>query len=345
MSDEIAILVNGKRLDRFLEYRVESSLFRAASSFDIELAGTDNPATAGALFKLLVNDELCMTGLVDAVECRMDKRSLRRTLRGRDLMGLLVDSHPSVAGDLEGPLSITALAERLLADIPFLNRSPVMVGKGDKSRAIQLDDLSQPDRVYIKAGETVFEALRKRARVEGMLFWLLPDGTLVFGTPATGGKADFSVICRKSGRGNNVMESAFSDDISRRYKTVTVYASGQGQDYMEVGETESTGSVEDPDFPFAKRFVVETNTSSRNPEGYARLLMDRGRFQGFSLGYTVPGHTQNGKPWTVNAICHVEDDVNGFSGNFLIHERTFELSKDRGAVTHLRLSRLGVLPA
>lgn len=77
------------------------------------------------------------------------------------------------------------------------------------------------------------------------------------------------------------------------------------------------------------------------------MLMEKHRFDGFKLQYKVARHSQEGRNWAINEMCHVTDEVlitdKGVSiaGDYLIYGREFEMSK-RGSYTTLRLGYPGV---
>lgn len=345
MPDKISLLIGGLKVDNFLSYRVESNLFVADDAFELELATPEVPVSAGMPCKLLVDGVTALTGVIDVVKKSYDKAGTKLSVTGRDLMGLLTDSHVREAGTFKD-MKLAELAEKLLADIPFINRKAAQLEGEDPNRAVKLtDDKGDFEFTEIEPATTVFEILKRYALAQGRLFFSLPDGTFVFGEPKTKGAPEFFLFNRRrDGRKNNVLTGALTDDISRRYSSVTVIGQRQGKDIFSPKDANVEATVPDESFPFRKPFIA-TSENGRAPEKYARILMDKQIFEGFSLEYTLPGHSQHGKTYTTNAIAHVEDDVLGINGNFLIYDRVFELSKQSGKTTTLKLSRLGVLPA
>ena len=102
-------------------------------------------------------------------------------------------------------------------------------------------------------------------------------------------------------------------------------------------------SADDPDFPFRKPLVVQANQDAASPGRLARHLLDRERAKGWTLTCKVPGHSQAGRNFAINAMARVEDEILELSGDYLVYGRTFEMSRDGGTTTEIRLGRPGVL--
>lgn len=338
MRDKVSLVINNLKIENFLSYRIESDLFVSDDAFEITLAnpGTDIPE--GARCKLYVNDQLELNGITDRISNSYDKSGSKLSIEGRDLMGLLIDSYCEEFPTLEN-VTLKEIAERLLADVPFINRKNITYGKGNKNRAVPLTKTEDEyEFTQISPYSTVFEELKKHAIARGMLFFSMPDGTLIFGEPMTSGKSEYTLI-----KGKNIIEAERVRDISKRYKTVTVTGQQQGTDLFEPDDINIEGMVEDADFPFAKPFVAQAEHDGQDPQKYAKILMEKQQFEGFTLSYKTHSHSQNGKNYQVNAVCHVKDEKFSIDDDFLIYGRTFEMSRN-GVFTTLKLSKLGILP-
>jgi len=78
---------------------------------------------------------------------------------------------------------------------------------------------------------TVAETLKTYAASRGLMFWLQPDATLVFGRPMTGGKATYRPDqAHRQTVENNIIEGEEVTDISKQYSKVTVIGQQQGTD-------------------------------------------------------------------------------------------------------------------
>ena len=344
-ADQVALEVGGKRIENFTRYRIESDLFVADDAFSLTLENPDVSIEEGQRCKLYINGALELNGIIDQVKDGYKKSGTDLSVSGRDLMGLLVDSHVGT-GQTDEKIELKALAEDLLKDVPFINRKSIVYGKGSKIKVIEAeDDWFEIEKAQREPGKSIFETLKKHAMERGLLFWCLPDGTFVFGNPTRSGRADFSIVNRRSGRGNNALESDRTRDTSRQYSDVTVIGQQQGEDFMAPEDINTTGTAKDTSFPFQKPFFTGLSQDCKDPDKYAALLMNQQRFAGFQLSYVVNGHGQNGKNWQANALCHVDDEFYQYSRKFLIYSRVFEMSEDAGQFTTLKLSKPGMVPA
>lgn len=330
MSADIKLQVAGREIREFISFRADSDLFQAADAFEASFsdAVTGAAPAPGQPVKLYVDNRLEFTGVLDAVDKNLDKSGVTVSVRGRDLMGILVDSCVETFTDVSAAESLTALARRLLAKAPFINRKDVTLsGKPQAASAIR-----------VEPGQTIFDVLKSAAHARGLLFYSMPNGTFVFGKPKTTGTADFSISVSKA-RGSNILSGSVSDDISGRHSKVVVMGS-ENQKHIAA-------TVSDSETPFYKPLVTQSSgdESAVSAAKYAQTMIDEARYSGFSLRYTVPGFGQNGKNYTPNSLCRVSDDALNVSGVFLVFGRTFSLDRDQGATTELRLSKPGVNPS
>ena len=337
MNDNVELLIGHMRVRGFKSYSVESNIFEAADAFTLELEDTSIDLSGEPVCSLRVNGEIELVGIIDSIE--------RNVITGRDLMGLVVDAFVEEFVTLEN-MSVKALAEKLLAKVPFINRKNIKYGKGNKLRAV---DIKQSDDEYesaqLKPGDTVFEVLRDHAYQKGMIFYSMPDGTFIFGLPKTSGAAEFHLARRLDGKGNNVKEGWKTINRAAEYSQVTVLGQQSGEAW-DTGGGNVSATVKNGGFPYYKPYVTTSELGGGDLKKYANILMSKQRFQGFGLTYLVPGHSQDGRNWQTNAIASVLDekpDVN-VKGDFLIFSRTFRRD-DSGTVTELRLSRPGDIPA
>ena len=224
-----------------------------------------------------------------------------------------------------------------LAGVPFINLKKIVYGPENKEAAVPGHRFTQLD-----PGTTIFSALKEYALSRGLLFYAQPDGTFIFGEPAGRGSADFRFIARKDGRGNNVLEGSLSEDISKRYSQVTVLGQQQGDEATAKDKINVNHTAGDPDFPFHKPFVMQSNNDQSSPKRLAKHKLEKMRTQGFVLSYKVPGHSQNGLNYGINRLAHVDDEILGISGDYLIRDRTLEMSQE-GIYTTLKLGYPGVM--
>jgi prophage tail gpP-like protein len=340
MLDTVYLLISGKRIENFVSYSVESDLFVADDAFRLELANPEIKIVEGLQCELYVNDRLELTGIVDRISESYDKAGKKLTLEGRDLLGLLNDTYCEKFEGRE-KLEFKELVKQLLNPITYINRKEVEYADGNKNKATDKPGRKEEHEfVQIDPGQTVFEVLKNYAVSRGLLFFSMPDGRLVFGEPLKSGQAEYTLVNRKDGRGNNVLKGDRTRNISKRYSKVIVTGQKQGTEASAAAETNVKGLAEDKTFPFYKPFVTTASHDLEDPDKHAGLLMKKQQQESLQLTYRTFGHSQNRKNWQANSICHVDDEVFEIDDDFLITGRTFEMSRE-GVFTTLKLSQLG----
>jgi prophage tail gpP-like protein len=278
-------------------------------------------------------------------------------------MGLLIDSFCEPPWKTVTGMKLKALAELLLAKTPFINRKTIVYqenvvgklkGKNTSASSGFLSGLDTAQKIgQIEAGMTIFEVLKNYSLSRGMLFYCLPDGTLVFGRPLAKGAAEYTLQLLKSGKGNNVIESEVEEDISRCYSKYTVVGQQQGAPTIANPSGINTNNKGTPcldeEMPFYKPFVACDNNDNVSPAMRAKIIMEKHRREGTHLVYTVGRHSQNGKNWAINKMCHIKDEkqslngVKGIDADYLIYGRTFTMTKEEGPRTILKLGLPGVV--
>jgi prophage tail gpP-like protein len=340
MLDRVELRVDGKVVEHFKSYRIPSNMFVPADTFSLEL-GMDFRPKRGARCKLLVNGELELNGIVESAPRSWSKSSSTYSLKGRDMMGMVVDFHLEEGGSIASQ-ELKDLATFVLKDVPYINRKTIKYIKGGKLKPKE-DSWSGQKGIEVMPGETPFDVLNRAATAAlGALFFALPDGTLVFSKPLSRGKAMFNLVRKRGGRDNNVISCSVLDNISKEYSSVTVM--GQGSASAWEDSKPNSFTLENEGFPFNKPYVEVLEEEDVDYAERAALIMSRQRFESYQLTYTVKGHSQGGRNWQFNSICHVDDEIEGVNEDMLIYGRTLVNSK-AGATTEVNIARLGVMPA
>ncbi|MDA8137930.1 MAG: hypothetical protein M0036_04680 [Desulfobacteraceae bacterium] len=352
MSDSIALIVGKRRLEKFISYRVEADFYCADNYFRLELGSLDTDIDGGMRCELRVNDRPALQGIIDRITDADEKRGTGYYVEGRDLMGLLVDSYVESYPDREN-IALKELAEQLIATVPYISRQDIQYQAGLAGAAASGTKDSASDAMaalgigqkncHVEPGSTIFEELKRAAMSRGAMFFGLPDGTFVFGRPKASGEAFFTIVHNRRGAGNNAFRSTRVRDVSRKYSKIVVVGQQQGDDLLQADEINIAATVTDDTAPFYKPFVATLNDDSVSPQQYARMLLEMQRAAALQLIYSVRGHSQQGRNWTINELCRVRDEVRGIDGVYLIVSRAFELSKQNGVSTEIRLSLPGVI--
>lgn len=351
MPDSVVLQIGKQQISNFISYSISSDLYKPADAFRLELSSPSTKVETGLLCELYINGSRELTGITEKITKKVAKEGETLIVEGRDLMGLVVDSYCESFVTIQG-MKLKALAERLLATVPFINTKQIdyqknLAGKlktnKKKTSAVSILDAAQ-NISQVEPGMTVFHVLKEYSLSRGLLFYSLPDGTLVFGRPKIGGEAIFKIQIAKNGKGNNAIEGEKIEDISRRYSKVTVIGQQQGTESTKSASGINTKYVaRDSEFPFYKPYVTRNNNDSITPPLYARMLLEKMRRAGSQLNYRVARHSQDGRNWTINELCQVKDEALNVEGAYLVYGRTFELTKQGGPITKVRLGPPGLV--
>ncbi|MFA5424649.1 MAG: hypothetical protein WC374_12415 [Phycisphaerae bacterium] len=325
MTDEILIIVNDTTFDKISELHVAADIYTAAASFDAVVGGGKN-IQEGSRIKIAVNGKKSFDGIVDRVAKTGSKSADTVSISGRDLMGLIIDSHITSFTTISGK-TLRQVAEYYLRQIDFVRHLNITYNAGAEALDVP-QEFIQP-----RPGMTVFDLLSGIAAARGIHFYLRADGNIMFGRPQGYGGPVFYAWCR-DGR-NNTLDYNFTSDISQRYSSIVVYAQDESTDSTDAASLNKKATINDSTFPgnFAKTLVIEAQVAGVSPAAQGRMLMEQQRFNGWKLDYIMNGFTQRGSPFRPDALMAVDDERVPFTGECLVYGRQFNLKKAEAVYT------------
>ena len=328
--DEVILLVRNARVDKFVSYTINSDLYSPEGSFSFE-CDSRYDVNKGDTCQIFVNRVCVMAGIIDTVRRTLSRSGPKMEIEGRSVAAVLADSSVTKFATL--PTTLPQLVERLVRDLPFLSRKDFVFKSGSDKVKVHRKF------VEISPGDSVFDVIKKAANSQGYLFWASPEGQLVFDKPVERGKADFKIHAFENGEEMNYIEGPVTETLDGQHSLIKVV--GESQDDSDIKYV--AASVKNSDFPFYRPLVVNWNENEGPAKKTAELQLATEKAAAIQLEYTMPGHSQNGIPWTINAFCDVEDHYNGANGAYLIKRRTFTLDRNEGKRTKLELQPGGSL--
>lgn len=328
--DEVILLVRNARVDKFVSYTIDSDLYSPEGSFSFE-CDSRYDVNKGDTCQIFVNRVCVMAGIIDTVRRSLSRSGPKMEIEGRSVAAVLADSSVTKFATL--PTTLPQLTERLVRDLPFLSRKDFVFKSGsDKAKV-------QRKFVEVSPGDSVFDVIKKAANSQGYLFWASPEGQLVFDKPVERGKSDFKIHAFENGEEMDYIEGSVTETLDGQHSLIKVV--GESQDNNDIKYV--AASVKNSDFPFYRPLVVNWNENEGPAKKTAELQLATEKAAAIQLEYTMPGHSQNGIPWTINAFCDVEDHYNGANDAYLIKHRTFTLDRNEGKRTKLELQPGGSL--
>ncbi len=328
--DEVILLVRNARVDKFVSYTIDADLYSPEGSFSFE-CDSKYDVNKGDTCQIFVNRVCVMAGIIDTVQRSLSRNGPKMNIDGRSVAAVLADSSVTKFATL--PTTLPQLVERLVRDLPFLSRKDFVFKSGSDKVKVQRKFIE------VSPGDSVFDVIKKAANSQGYLFWASPEGELVFDKPVEHGKADFKIHAFEDGSEMDYIEGSVSETINEQHSLIKVI--GESQDDNDIKYV--AASVKNDDFPFYRPLVVNWNENEGPAKKTAELQLATEKAAAIQLEYTMPGHSQNGIPWTINAFCDVEDHYNGANGAYLIKRRTFTLDRNEGKRTKLELQPGGSL--
>ena len=322
--DEVILLVRNARVDKFVSYTIDADLYSPEGSFSFE-CDSKYDVNKGDTCLIFVNRVCVMAGIIDTVRRSLSRNGPKMNIEGRSVAAVLADS--SVTKFVSLPTTLPQLVERLVRDLPFLSRKDFVFKSGSDKVKVQRKFIE------VSPGDSVFEVIKKAANSQGYLFGASPEGELVFDKPVERGKADFKIHAFEDGSEMDYIEGSVTETINEQHSLIKVI--GESQDDNDIKYV--AASVKNDDFPFYRPLVVNWNENEGPAKKTAELQLATEKAAAIQLEYTMPGHSQNGIPWTINAFCDVEDHYNGANGAYLIKRRTFTLDRNEGKRTKLEL--------
>ena len=322
--DQLELRVAGERLDKWVRYTVSTGLYEPEGSFELETSALVK-TRKGDTAQIWINGKLEMTGIVDKVVRKTTRSGRTRTVTGRSLCSVLVDSSVT---DFKTPLPTTlpALSDRLVRGLPFIGKKNFVFEAGSDRVKVKRDF------VQASPGDTVFDVLKRAANSQGYLFWCAADGSFVFDKPAVTGEPVYRIVGNAGA--SNYIDGSVTDSIEDCHSEVIVMGESQSED---GGHKYVAASAKAASFPFYRPLVVSWNEDEGLARKTAELRLAAEAAQSLEAEYTVPGHAQNGRNWTLNKFAAVQDENNDCEGVLLVVNRTFTLSRDEGPRAKVRL--------
>lgn len=333
MSDKIILKIDGKEFKEFLSYNVSSDLYDAADQFTFDLIPGSFIPEEGMKCQMFVNNELELTGFIDAVRMGYDANGRHLTISGRDTLGVIVDSYCEEFVTIQNT-TVFAVAKRLLTKYPFITSyqfDPVAEKR----------DASKPF-IQIEPGQRIFDVLADIAASRGLCFYSNAKGGLVFRKPQGKGRVHYKLFNDEEQHNDSIISGELIKDMTGRYSKYTVLSQEQGSD--DSIEINSIHTLTDSPFPgnLYKPYVESISDDKGSCKKRAQYLLEQSRSHSKLVQYTVYGHSQGQYNWAIDELVRVDDDTLRIHEEMLVYSRIFSLNRDE-QITELRLGKPGLI--
>lgn len=243
--------------------------------------------------------------------------------------------------------------------VPTLVRQGVTVTSAPTKPTVEIVTIGAPPGaqakpLQAKAGGRWWELLHKEYRRGGLFLQAAGDPlTFILGQPNTTQAPLYGLYRQRGAPANavNVLRARHQNETTRRYARYIVRGRAGGST-KKAGRSQIGAEVVDEEmtalgYTKAWAHVDAEAKNAKRAEFLARRKMAEDRRAGWSLGYTVLGHTapilggsglEERAIWTVDTMVQVRDDEYGINGDFWIESVTLRGSNS-GTTTELVLHR------
>lgn len=354
-------------LNSFTSYNFERNILVPASAFRFTAPGVDKAQRkairSGDMVELWAVDSLgskqqIATGFVDETDTHIVPEAIEYVLTGRDTLGQLVDN-----ASVDAQNRIINVKEASLGTI---------LGELLKNTRLPLSFVPQqmPNGVFLfqtNPGETKISALQRYLEFTNCLVWTLPSGQVKIGKPNFTQKRQGILILESAGQSNNILDARVRRNVNQAIRQIVSQL--QTQDQVDAGSF--TKNNNDPDmrrispalggrsvyrhFSYGQgQDSVNTIVGVGNQSGNPRKIGDelslreiaRDNMKILDVEAVVKGHlNENGNVYNIDQVYGVRIDDDDVGEDLYVYSCSYELTKEHGRLTRMRLCRLGTICA
>jgi prophage tail gpP-like protein len=337
MSDRIEIRINGKLFINWESINIRRSIDDNSSFYNFMSSTTapaDYPVKAGDFAQIYINETSVCFGFVDKVTSSGAKNTGQGvTISGRDNTQDLIDSSvPDSVKNLEGPLTLTQLCEKVIAAL----QATIKVTKN-----FELEEFSEETNFVADSGKKCMDFLVSFARKRQAYLIADGNGQLVIYRPVFSTEPT-KILNEKNNPLNNIISWSVMLSHEERFNQYVVRSQDNFgfdffADYKEDG-IDRTGAAVDDEIRASRYIEIqapETENEEETQQTSVELLNIR---TANSTEYTcvLAGLTQsNGKVWNFGQFVQISDDYAGIKGLYMIKSVNYSLSLTDGATVTL----------
>ncbi len=275
------------------------------------------PLRVGDRVQIIINGISVINGFVDKINASGSLEGHRLNIAGRDKVSDLIDSSvPDSVKSIKGPISLKAMAERIIAAL------------GAKIKVIDasggIENFGADDLQAAESGQKCMDFLVSFARKRQVYLITNGNGDLVIFKPQNQ-KVRTQLLHLHDGANNNVKTADLELDISARFNKYVVRTQSNtaadpsaGYDAKSVSVT---GTAIDPEIRSSRYLEIQGEQSMTAGEGTERAKEESNlrRAKGLTYTATLYGDSQNdGSPWDIGFLVDAFDDYNGVRGELLM---------------------------
>lgn len=332
--------VNGIPYKDFTSGSVTARLDALCNTFiftTVSTQGLPLPFRGGESCRVIVDDEVVLSGHVEIISVDYSEASHQITITGRDYTGDLLDSTLDAISDIRAPITLKEIIRKVLSSI---NLDLDVIEKTSTKAFNAAEDLISP-----KPGSNAFSLIEQYARKRNVLITSNGDGNIVI-TKSSGEVINASIRGELNSDDNNVLTASASYDTTGRYNaykftsSLNPIALNLSGAFDLAAVVNQSGGTNDTEVRKSRQLVLIAESPFSNGQNEERAKWEanvrKARGQVYSaqvLGYK----NVTGNLWKINTLVNVKDDFCGINAQMLINSVTYNLNLDGGSTTTLTL--------
>lgn len=336
----LKIRLNGLDYGNFIAGQVVSSLETVGSSFNFtSSAGADNlfPIKKGDAAQILADEQVVLTGFIEAVTVSYDAGSHRIEVKGRNKLADLIDSTVGNIKEFTGPVSLESIIRSVLDSIGLTNIKIV-------NEAGTIKNFEESDVTSAETGQKAFDFIELYARKRQVLLTTNGNSDLVIARASTIVASNALKMTVGNQPDNNVLSAALTNDETKLYNrylgqsqlnpigldsdTTPIQISDQGAQFID-DLIRTTRRLE---------FNAEESSDSFTMEDRVKWEANIRRARSIIYSATVQGHTANGEAWIPNRLHRIDDDFCDVHALLLSKQVVYKYSIDEGSLTNIEFT-------
>ncbi len=326
IEQSATVLIGGQSFDGWEQINIQKSLESVANTYSIRLfdkfAGLrrDWPLKPGVSVKVNIGRERVLTGRIERLSVEYNDERRGYAISGRSNPGDLVDCTHTGENEFKD-INLTELARKLVS--PF------------GIRVFESVVPSNIQKFAVKPGETVFEALDRAARLQGLFFISTRGGNIRL-TRAARARA-FTTL----EQGVNILSASATFDDSKRFRNYFVKGQSVGlPEFFGKDVAQPEGSAQDLGVSRHRPLTViaEGNVDSAKAKTRAQWEASSRLAKTIRVQASVQGWLQNdGSLWGINQVVRFRSRFLGLDRELLITEINHTDGSDQGKATSMTL--------
>jgi len=335
-SDDITMLVNGKRYGGWKNVSIRFSLNEAARSFAFEVTEAWNVAKElreiriGYECKIFIGADQIIEGWVEQYQPSFTATSHTVSIAGRSKSCDIVDCSAIHDGGDFHDQTLEQILRKLIA--PY-------------NLDIQME-VDEPDIIrpffQLQQGETTYEAIERLCRLRGCM--VSTDTGKAIRVFAPGGRRSETALFQRSGsEQTNILSGSAPLDYAERFSHLIIKGQQLGSEEVKGADaSEVEAAVRDDSVTRYRPLlsIAEGNTDPKRARKRAEFEIRRRAGKSLNADITIAGWRQNnGELWDINLMAWLESDILGIARELLIIEVEFTYG-EQGKITKLKLSPL-----